>query len=114
MIRAASALFAIALAAPFATIAADALVEAEEALRDGRCAVAIERYRAAALAGDPRAQQALGYLLVYGDRLCKGASAEPVEGMRWLATAGAQGEAAAAYSARAWAARGVAAAPPAR
>jgi TPR repeat protein len=54
--------------------------------------------RTAAGQEDARAQEALGFMLIFGDRLYRGAIAQDVgEGLRWLRRAAESGRKPAAY-----------------
>ncbi len=71
-----------------------------------RAMIAIEAYdypralpplRTAATQGDRRAQRLLGFMLLHGERLFRGISADPTEAMTWFRKASAQGDEQAAW-----------------
>ena len=87
-----------------AALTAMAPVHAAEDL--DRAITAIEAYdypralpplRTAATQGDRRAQLLLGFMLLHGEQLYRGISADPVEAMAWFRKASAQGDEQAAW-----------------
>jgi TPR repeat protein len=84
-----------------AIVASTAMVPGHAADDFDRAITAIEAYdypralpplREAASHGDRRAQRLLGFMLLHGEQLYRGISANPAEAVAWLRKASAQGD----------------------
>lgn len=89
---------ALVVACGLAEAASSYFDEAIEAIQDWDYATAAERLRAAAEQNDPRAQEMLGFMLLWGEQLYGGAvRRDPAAGFQWLTRAAANGREGAAY-----------------
>jgi len=80
--------------------------EVLQAVQDGDYATAAARVHVVAEQGDPRAQEILGFMLIWGERLYGAAvRTDPVAGRKWLAQAASSGREAAAFYLRRFAER---------
>jgi TPR repeat protein len=85
-------LLVVALALPGIAAACDEHASADAALEAGDYAAALKLYHAAAVAGDVRAQEELGFMYWYGEEVYGPAvQSDPAAAFEWFARAAGQG-----------------------
>jgi TPR repeat protein len=101
------AVFAAAMFHPCVADASETWTQALEALGDYNYLKAVPLIRDSARAGNVRAQEMLGLMLIHGEALVAGTlQPDRAEALSWLAKAAAGGSEVARHLLRSWAARG--------